>query len=144
MTMTDLEAGTTAKSQHARPLSPHLQIYSPMLTMMMSIVHRITGAALYFGMLLIAWWLIAAASGPNAYANVEWFMGSLLGRLILFGYTWALLHHMLGGIRHLIWDTGHGLESAERELLTLASLIGSVSLTLILWVVGYLAMGGPR
>jgi succinate dehydrogenase / fumarate reductase cytochrome b subunit len=144
MTMTDLEAGTAAKPQHARPLSPHLQIYSPMLTMMMSIVHRITGAALYFGMLLIAWWLIAAASGPNAYAYVEWFMGSLLGRLILFGYTWALLHHMLGGIRHLIWDTGHGLEPVERELLTLASLIGSVSLTLILWVVGYLAMGGPR
>ncbi len=100
-----------------RPLSPHLQIYTPMLTMMMSIVHRITGAALYFGMLLLAWWLIAAASGPNAYANVEWFMGSLIGRLILFGYTWALLHHMLGGIRHLIWDTLHGFEPAEREWL---------------------------
>ena len=115
-----------------------------MLTMMMSIVHRITGAALYFGMMLIAWWLIAAASGPNAYAYVEWFMGSLIGRLILFGYTWALLHHMFGGIRHLIWDTGHGLEPAEREMLTIATLVGSISLTLILWVVGYLAMGGPR
>src|SRR5471030_2882352 len=144
MTMSELEAGTTAKPQRTRPLSPHLQIYSPMLTMMMSIVHRITGSALYFGMLLLAWWLIAAASGPNAYANVEWFMGSLIGRLMLFGYTWALLHHMLGGIRHLIWDTGRGLEPTERELLTLATLIGSVSLTLILWVVGYLAMGGPR
>jgi len=110
----------------------------------MSIVHRITGAALYFGMMLIAWWLIAAASGPNAYANVEWFMGSLLGRLILVGYTWALLHHMFGGIRHLIWDTGHGLEPAQREILTVATLAGSITLTLILWVVGYLAMGGPR
>jgi succinate dehydrogenase / fumarate reductase cytochrome b subunit len=144
MTMAELEARTTTKPQRSRPLSPHLQIYSPMLTMMMSIVHRITGAALYFGMLLLAWWLVAAASGPNAYANVEWFMASLIGRLVLFGYTWALLHHMLGGIRHLIWDTGHGLEPTERELLTLATLIGSVSLTLILWVVGYLAMGGPR
>jgi succinate dehydrogenase / fumarate reductase, cytochrome b subunit len=144
MTMSELEAGTTAKPQRTRPLSPHLQIYSPMLTMMMSIVHRITGAALYFGMLLLAWWLVAAAFGANAYANVEWFMGSLIGRLVLFSYTWALLHHMLGGIRHLIWDTGHGLEPTERELLTLATLIGSVSLTFILWVVGYLAMGGPR
>ena len=75
-----------------------------MLTMMMSIVHRITGAALYFGTLLLVWWLIAAAAGPNAYAAVQWFMETLLGRLILFGYTWALIHHMLGGIRHLIWD----------------------------------------
>jgi succinate dehydrogenase / fumarate reductase cytochrome b subunit len=115
-----------------------------MLTMMMSIVHRITGAALYFGMLLLAWWLLAAANGPNAYANVEWFMGSFIGRLVLFGYTWALIHHMLGGIRHLIWDMIHGFEPAEREGLTLATLIGSITLTLVLWVVGYLVMGGPR
>jgi succinate dehydrogenase / fumarate reductase cytochrome b subunit len=71
-------------------------------------------------------------------------MGSLFGQLLLFGYTWALIHHMLGGIRHLIWDTLHGFEPAEREMLTLATLIGSVALTLILWVVGYLVMGGPR
>jgi len=142
--MADLEPESMAASQRPRPLSPHLQIYKPMLTMMMSVVHRMTGAALYFGMLLIAWWLISAASGPNAYANVEWFMGSLIGRLVLFGYTWALLHHMLGGIRHLIWDTLRGFEPAERELLTLATLVGSISLTLVVWVVGYLAMGGPR
>jgi succinate dehydrogenase / fumarate reductase, cytochrome b subunit len=115
-----------------------------MLTMMMSIVHRITGSALYFGTLLLAWWLIAAAAGPNAYANVEWFMGTLIGRVVLLGYTWALLHHMLGGIRHLIWDTLHGLEPTDREMLTIATLVGSVSLTLVVWVVGYLAMGGPR
>jgi succinate dehydrogenase cytochrome b subunit len=143
MTMAELDAGTTG-AQRARPLSPHLQIYKPMLTMMMSIAHRITGAALYFGTLLVAWWLIAAASGPAAYANVEWFMGSLIGRLVLFGYTWALMHHLLGGIRHLIWDTLRGLESTERELLAMATLIGSIALTLLLWVLGYLAMGGPR
>jgi len=142
--MAEFEIGTTAGSRTARPLSPHLQIYKPMLTMVMSIVHRITGAALYFGMLLLAWWLVAAANGPNAYANFEWFMGSLIGQLILFGYTWALLHHMLGGIRHLIWDTLHGLEPSEREMLTLATLVGSIALTIILWVVGYLVMGGPR
>ena len=142
--MTDLEAGTTTGSQRPRPLSPHLQVYKLTLSFVMSGFHRISGFTLYFGVLLIAWWLIAAASGPNAYANFEWFMGSLMGRLVLFGYTWAMLHHMLGGIRHLIWDTLHGLEPTERELLTLATLIGSVSLTLVIWVVGYLAMGGPR
>ena len=88
--------------------------------MMMSIVHRITGAALYFGTLLLAWWLIAAASGPNAYAKVQWFIGTFIGRLILFGYTWALIHHMLGGIRHLIWDTGRGFGPTEREWLVRA------------------------
>jgi succinate dehydrogenase / fumarate reductase cytochrome b subunit len=127
-----------------RPLSPHLQIYKPMLTMVMSIVHRITGFGLYFGMLLLAWWLIAAASGPNAYAKIEWFMGTFIGRLVLFGYTWALIHHMLGGIRHLIWDTGRGLGPAEREWLAAVNLVGSIALTLVLWIVGYLAMGGPR
>ena len=142
--MAEFETGLTKGAARQRPISPHLQIYKPMLTMVMSIFHRITGAALYFGMLLLAWWLLAAATGPNAYANVEWFMGSFVGRLVLFGYTWALLHHMLGGIRHLIWDTGRGFEPAEREVLTLATLIGSITLTFILWVVGYLVMGGPR
>jgi succinate dehydrogenase / fumarate reductase cytochrome b subunit len=133
-----------SKAPVARPLSPHLQIYRPMLTMMMSIVHRITGAALYFGTLLLAWWLIAAASGPNAYATFQGFMGSWIGRVILLGYTWALLHHMLGGIRHLIWDTGRGLGPHEREWLTLATLVGSVALTIILWIVGSMVMGGLR
>lgn len=142
--MAELEASTNTGARRARPISPHLQIYKPMLTMMMSIVHRITGAGLYFGTLLLAWWLIAAASGPNAYANFEWFIGSFIGRLVLFGYTWALLHHMLGGIRHLIWDTGRGFEPNEREMLALATIVGSVALTILVWIVGYLAMGGPR
>jgi succinate dehydrogenase / fumarate reductase cytochrome b subunit len=140
--MAELEAGTPAQSR--RPLSPHLQIYKMSLTLVMSGLHRITGSALYFGTLLMAWWLLAAASGPNAYANVEWFMGSLIGRLVLFGYSWALIHHTLGGIRHLIWDTEHGLEPPERELLAVATIVGSIVLTLIVWVIGYLAMGGPR
>jgi succinate dehydrogenase / fumarate reductase cytochrome b subunit len=67
-----------------------------------------------------------------------------LGRIILFGYTWALIHHMLGGVRHLIWDTGHGFEQTEREWLALATAVGSVSLTLILWIVGYFVFGGAR
>ena len=127
-----------------RPLSPHLSIYKPTLTMMMSIVHRITGAALFFGTLLLTWWLLAAASGPTAYAKVQAFMGSIVGMLILFGYTWALIHHMLGGIRHLIWDTGRGFGPAEREWLTLATIVGSVGLTLLIWIVGFTFMGGTR
>ena len=140
--MAELEAHTGAR--RPRPLSPHLQIYKPMLTMTMSIVHRITGAALYFGMALLAWWLIAAASGPNAYSTFQSFIGSFVGQVILFGYTWALVHHMFGGIRHLIWDTLRGLEPAEREMLVLANLVGSIAFTLVLWGIGYLVTGGAR
>jgi succinate dehydrogenase / fumarate reductase, cytochrome b subunit len=133
-----------AKAPVARPLSPHLQIYRLTLTMAMSIVHRITGAALYVGTLLLAWWLLAAASGPNAYGTFQTVASSLIGRLVLFGYTWALIHHMLGGIRHLIWDTIHGLEPAEREWLARANLAGSIVLTILLWVIGGVLMGGLR
>jgi succinate dehydrogenase / fumarate reductase cytochrome b subunit len=138
-----VDAKTTSRVKD-RPLSPHLQIYKPMLTMTMSIVHRLTGGALYFGMLLLIWWLIAAAAGPNAYSTVQWFMETLFGRLILFCYTWALLHHALGGIRHLIWDLGYGFGPNQREWLTVATLVGSVGLTIIIWFVGYLMMGGMR
>jgi succinate dehydrogenase / fumarate reductase cytochrome b subunit len=140
-----LETAIMAEAvKNPRPLSPHLQIYSPMLTMMMSIVHRLTGAALYFGLLLVAWWLIAASTSPNAYATFQDFVGSLVGCLILFGYTWALIHHMLGGIRHLAWDLGYGFGPVEREWLARATLFGSIMLTLLLWIVGYLMMGGQR
>jgi succinate dehydrogenase / fumarate reductase cytochrome b subunit len=131
-------------SLKARPLSPHLSIYKMTLTMAMSILHRITGAALYAGTLLLVWWLLAAASGANAYAKVQWFMGSIVGLLVLFGYTWALIHHMYGGIRHFIWDTGHGFEPTQREFLVWLGLIGSIVTTILLWVVGYMVMGGPR
>ena len=127
-----------------RPLSPHLSIYKPMLTMLMSIAHRITGFGLYFGTLLLAWWLLAAASGPNAYAGIGSFMSSFIGRIVLFGYTWALMHHMLGGIRHLMWDTGHGFGEHEREWLAIATIVGSIGLTIVIWIVGYLFVGGAR
>lgn len=130
------------KAQAERPLSPHIQIYRPMLTTMMSIAHRITGAALFFGTALLAWWLLAAATGPEAFATARWFMGSIPGLLILFGYTWALIHHMLGGIRHLIWDTGRGFDLPTVEILARATLGGSIALTVIVWVIAYSAMGG--
>ncbi len=138
------ELNAQAGARRPRPLSPHLQVYRLMLTYMMSGFHRITGFVLYFGMVLVAWWLIAVASGPNAYANFSWFIGSWIGRLVLFGYSWALIHHMLGGIRHLIWDTGRGFEPSEREMLARATIIGSIAFTLVLWAIGYLAMGGSR
>jgi succinate dehydrogenase / fumarate reductase cytochrome b subunit len=142
MMMAELNAG--AASRHPRPLSPHLQVYKMMLTFVMSGFHRVTGFVLYFGILVFVWWLLAAASGPNAYAFIEWFIGSLIGRLVLLGYTWGLIHHTLGGVRHLIWDTGRGFEPAQREMLALATIVGSVSLTIIVWVIGYFAMGGLR
>ena len=138
------ELNAQAGARRPRPMSPHLQVYRLMLTFVMSGFHRISGFALYFGMLLVTWWLVAAASGPNAYATFEWFIGSWFGRLVLFGFSWALIHHMLGGIRHLIWDTLRGFEPSEREMLALATIVGSIALTLILWVIGYLAMGGSR
>lgn len=121
-----------------RPMSPHLQIYRPLLTMVMSIVHRITGGALYFGTLILVWWLMALASGPEAYRQFQICMTSIPGRVILFGYTWALLHHMLGGIRHFIWDTGKGFEASSREMLAKATLAGSVVLTLVVWIIAYM------
>ena len=129
------------KARAARPLSPHLQIYRPVLTMVMSVVHRITGAGLYFGTLLLTWWFFSAA-GPNGYARFENFTRSFFGRLILFGYTWALIHHMLGGVRYLIWDTGRGFGPNEREWLVAANLIGSIAITLLLWIIVLFAIGG--
>ena len=126
-----------------RPLSPHLQTYRWTLTMALSIVHRATGIALYFGTLLLVWWLIAVSSGPTAYGNVQSFAASWIGRLIEFGYTWALMHHMLSGVRHLVWDLGYGFKPSEREWLTWAALIGGILLTVLLWVVAY-AIGGGR
>ncbi|PCH82162.1 MAG: succinate dehydrogenase, cytochrome b556 subunit [Hyphomicrobiales bacterium] len=120
-----------------RPLSPHLQIYSPMLTMMMSIVHRLTGIALYAGTLLLAYWLLSLVSGEAAYTDAREIFGSFFGRLVLFGYTWALIHHMFGGIRHFIWDTGRGLEPDDRELLVKLGLIGSIVVTIVIWCIGY-------
>jgi len=110
--------------------------------MVMSGTHRITGIVLYLSTLLMVWWLIAAAAGPNAYANVQWLTGTIIGRLVLFGYTWALLHHWCGGIRHLIWDMAYGLGTVERERMIFATIACSLSLTVLLWIIGYMVMGG--
>ena len=137
--MAHADRGSAARP---RPTSPHLQIYSPMINMVMSIVHRMTGAALYFGSLLLAIWLIAAAIGPEPFNQVNTLFGSLIGRVVLIGYTWALLHHMFGGIRHLIWDTGRGLEIKTADFMCWASIIASVLVTAVIWLVATDVLGG--
>ncbi|MCJ2092939.1 succinate dehydrogenase, cytochrome b556 subunit [Methylobacterium sp. J-072] len=128
----------TARPTVAQPLSPHLQIYRLTWTMAMSVFHRLTGIALYGGTALVAIWLVALASGPVAYSYVAWFFGSLIGRLILFAYTWVLMHHMLGGLRHLVWDTGVGFDREKRLSMARMTLIGSVALTVVIWAVALL------
>ena len=118
-----------------RPLSPHLQIYRPMLTMMMSIMHRITGIILYSGMILLVAWLVAASSSEAGFGVMQSLFGHWLGKIVLLGFTWALLHHMLGGLRHLLWDTGRGYELPVVEWLARANLAGSILLTIAVWVI---------
>jgi succinate dehydrogenase / fumarate reductase cytochrome b subunit len=125
-----------------RPLSPHLSIYRPQINMVMSIVHRLTGAALYFGTLLFAAWLIAAAMGEQTFAVVSAIFGHPLGKLVLAGYSWALIHHMLGGMRHLVWDTGRGLAPRTADALSWLTIVGSLALTAALWAVGISLRGG--
>lgn len=130
-----------ATATRGRPLSPHLTVYRWPVTMTVSILHRVTGGALYFGTLLVAWWLIAAATSESYFDFVNAVYGSWIGRLILFGYSWALVHHMLGGLRHLIWDTGAGLEKHRASRLAWANIAGSVVLTVLIWIAGYAARG---
>jgi succinate dehydrogenase / fumarate reductase cytochrome b subunit len=108
--------------------------------MTMSILHRITGGALYVGTLLVAWWLTAAATSESYFTFVDGIVHSWFGLLVLFGFTWAMFHHLLGGIRHFIWDTGAGLEKHTASKLGWATIIGSVLLTLAVWAV-YFAIG---
>ncbi len=121
--------------QAARPLSPHLQIYRWSWTMAMSIAHRATGVALYAGTVLIAAWLVAAASGPAAFDTAQAIAGSWFGRLVLFGYSFVLLHHMAGGLRHFVWDMGKGFDPQTRMNLAKYSVVFSGGLTLLVWIV---------
>ena len=133
-------AGSTERRARERPLSPHLQIYRLQINMVMSIVHRITGAAMYVGTVLMAGWLFAAATSPELFAWVNGLFASWPGMIVLVGYSWALIHHALGGLRHLLWDTGRGFDLTVIEWLARANLAGSIVITLLLWIVGYRIM----
>jgi len=120
-------------SVRARPTSPHLQIYRWTVTMAMSILHRATGIANYAGMALLVIWLAAAAAGQEALTTVNFIYGSWLGQLVLFAYSWSLTHHMLGGLRHFVWDTAMMMEAGQRDKMAWSTLVGSVLITLLIW-----------
>ncbi|MGB7285456.1 MAG: succinate dehydrogenase, cytochrome b556 subunit [Salaquimonas sp.] len=120
-----------------RPLSPHLSIYKPIPTMMMSIFHRITGVALYFGMFLFAWWLFAAATHQAYFEWVNGLFTTWIGRIVLLGFTWALIHHLLGGVKHLVQDTGRAMEKNFTTKMAKYHIVASIILTVLLWVAAY-------
>ena len=119
-----------------RPLSPHLQIYRWQLTSVLSILHRLTGVALTVGTLLLVWWLVAAAQGPEAFESAQQFLGSVIGLVLLFAWSIALFYHLCNGLRHLWWDTGHGLDLPSVYIGGWVVLGGTAALTVIAWLAG--------
>lgn len=128
-------------STKERPLSPHLQVYRPQLTTVLSILHRITGAALAVGLLLWVCWLLAIADGSATYDAVQAFNAHWFGRLLLFGWSFSLLYHLCNGIRHLVWDAGHGYELPDVYRSGWLVVAAAVILTALAWVWGYSSMG---
>lgn len=124
-----------------RPLSPHLQIYKPQLTSVLSIAHRATGIALSVGTLLLVFWLISAAEGPQAFLRAQAFIGSWFGYLILFGWSVSLFYHLSNGIRHLVWDMGYGLELKSTYASGHAVLASTAILTVLAWIIGLTVLG---
>lgn len=114
-----------------RPLSPHLQIYRPQLNSITSIFVRITGNGLIVGAILVVWWLMAAASGSARFETVDGLITSILGDIVMSLSVLALWYHALGGVRHLIWDTGRGLDVETADRMGWAMIIGSVALTFL-------------
>ena len=130
-------------AQVERPISPHLQVYKPQLTSVLSILHRITGVGLGAGTLLLAWWLVAAAYGPDQFETVRAFIASWFGRLLLFGFTFSLFYHLCNGIRHLFWDAGWGFELKTVYTSGWLVVIASLGLTAVSWIAGYASGGAP-
>ena len=119
-----------------RPLSPHLSIWKWQIHAIASMTHRITGNAMSMGaMLLFLWWLVAAATGPEAYATFMSVATGWFGILIGIGFTWTFFQHMCSGIRHLVMDTGQGLELDASKATATATFIVSITLTVITWAV---------
>lgn len=143
--MTDIQealmVGRTSDGRLVRrPLSPHLQVYRPQITSVLSILHRATGIALSAGTLLLVWWLVAAARGDAAYAQVAGFIRSPLGILLLFGWTASLWYHFCAGLRHLAWDAGVGFDLPQVHRSGRAVLIATAVMTLLTWIVGVAVM----
>lgn len=128
-------------SDAQRPLSPHLQIYKPQITSILSIVHRLSGVVLAAAALLLTYWLVSAAYGPQAFALAQAFFLNWFGRLILFGVTGALFYHLCNGIRHMLWDAGAGFEMGRLRASGLAVIVVSAGLTVIAWSAAYMVAG---
>ena len=124
-----------------RPLSPHLQVYRPQITSVLSIVHRLTGVALTAGTLLLTWWLVSAAYGPGAFADAQAVVGSWFGQLLLWAFTFALFYHLGNGIRHLAWDFGWGFEMSQLRASGIAMLAFAAAGTLLTLIVAYATRG---
>ena len=120
-----------------RPLSPHLQIYRPEITSALSILHRLTGVALAAGTVILVWWLVAAAAGGEAFALINGLIGSLVGQVLLVGWTFALFYHLSNGIRHLAWDIGYGFDLRVLRRTGLLVVAAAVTLTAITWGLAY-------
>lgn len=127
------------KSQ--RPLSPHIQIYNPQITSALSILHRITGVAISLGAVLLVYWLMSAAYGPDEFARAQAFMGSWLGQLILFGMSVGLYYHLCNGIRHLFWDAGLGFELPMLRATGIFTILATVGLTAVTWIAIFMVAG---
>lgn len=117
-----------------RPLSPHLQVYRPQITSVLSILNRMSGVAISVGTLLMVWWIVAAAYGPTAFGRVQWFAGSPIGLLVLFGWTLALWYHFFAGIRHLAWDNGVGFSLEATYRSGWMTVIATGAATVLTWV----------
>lgn len=120
-------------SNHGRPLSPHISIYRWPITMALSILHRMTGVAMSLGLIVLVSWLFDVASGPEAYAVFESAMGSLLGMILLVGWSFAFFYHLCNGVRHLVWDTGRGMEVETANRSSWIVLIMTLILTAAFW-----------
>ncbi len=129
-------------SSNNRPLSPHLDVYRLPLSALLSIVHRGTGAFLTLGTLVLVWWLMALAGGEESFTSAQQFMGSFIGRLVLFGWTFALFFHLSNGIRHLVWDAGYCFEKADVEKTSYIVLGVSAFLTIVVWIVAFSSGAG--
>ena len=121
-------------AQASRPLSPHLDIYRWYLTMGLSIAHRVTGGALAVALVLLAWWLLALAGGPDSFATVQAVMDNFLGGIVLFGLTACLWYHSLNGVRHLVWDTGHNITREGARQSGMVVVVAAAVLTVLTWL----------
>ena len=127
------DASGPETQRRARPLSPHLQVWRWHITMLTSILHRVTGVALYVGALIAAAWAIALARGPDCYAQFKGLLGSAPGKVVMFGLTAALFYHLANGVRHLVWDTGHGLDVKSANASSVLVLAFAAAATLAVW-----------